>query len=221
MKNTKTVWLTHRMMQAFNLSNTVTGPSQVEFIIKANSPRDPDNATTGSLPAVGFDYYAGIYTKYRCTESTQEVKFIASGQNGFANGVALIVHDLAHADETNGVWGVAGAGNVAATGGFLLSTLKAGATHRLVSSGAGTPTRLFRRYNSRAAFGVTPTTGADECLVTEDPTRTALYKVLVANQGFEASVPMATTVPQMTGTVMITTRYKVKFLSPKDLTVLM
>lgn len=221
MRNTKTVWLTHRFMQVFNLSNTVTGPNQVEFIFNANSPRDPDNSGAGALPAVGFDYYAGIYSKYRCTESTQEVKFIATGQNGFANGVCLIVHDLAHNDETNGIWGVAGTGNAGAVGGFLLSTLKPGASHRLVSSGAGVPTRMFRRYNSRAAFGVTPTTGADEALVTADPTRSALFKVLVANQGFEASAPMATTVPQMTGTVMITTKYKVKFLSPKDLTILM
>lgn len=220
MRNTKTVWLTHRFMQAFNLGNTVTGPSQVEFITNANSPRDP-RGTSGSEAATGFDYYASIYTKYRCTESTQEVKFIATGQNGFANGVCLLVHDLAHNDETNGVWPVAGAGAAGVTGGFLLSTLKPGASHRMVSSGSGAPVRMYRRYNSRAAFGVTPTTGADEALVGSDPTRTALFKVLVANQGFEASVPMATTVPQMTGTVMITTRYKVKFLSPQDLTSIM
>lgn len=219
MKNTKTVWLTHRQMQTFALSNVASGNTSVEFLTRANSPFDPTYATGGTV-ATGFDYYAGIYTKYRCTESTQEVKFIATGQGGYANGVCLLVHDLAHTDEVNGVFTIAPTGPLGTTNGFILSTLKAGASHRLVSCAKGTPTRMFRRYNSRAAFGVTPTTGADECLVTEDPTRTALYKVIVANTGFDGSLTLSP-MPALTGTVMITTRYKVKFLSPKDLTTLM
>lgn len=217
MTNKKTVWLTHRMLQAFNLTNSASGTNHVEFVIRANGPFDPVVAT-GGTSATGFDYYSGIYAKYRCTESTQEVKFCTTGQGGYASGVALIVHDLAHTDENNGVVSIPAAGNIGASDGFILSTLKPGASHRLVTTGAGRPVRMFRRYSSRAAFGFAPGAAEDECLTDAIPDRVALYKVLVANQGFDASVAMATTPPFLTGTVMITTRYKVTFISPKDLT---
>jgi len=220
MKNTKTVWLTHRLMQSFNMTNSASGNCVEEFTIRANGPYDPSYVTGGTV-ATGFDYWAGMYTKYRCTESTQQVKFCISGQNGYGNGVALIVHDLAHTDEVNGVVGSAVAGPLGTTGGLILSTLKPGASHRLVSSGAGKPITMFRRYNSRAAFGFAPGAASDECLVTAVPDRVALFKVLVANQGFDGSVPYGGAMPQLTGTVMITTRYKTTFISPKDMTTLM
>jgi len=220
LKGTKTVWLTHRTMQTFNLTNASAGNNTQVFVTRANAPYDPEYALGGTA-ATGFAYYAAQYTKYRCTESTQQVKFICTGQNGYASGVALIVHDLQHADEVNGLFGPASAGPIGATGGLILSTLKPGASHRLVTSGGGSPVTMFRRYNSRAAFGVAPGAASDEALVNNIPDRLALYKVIVTNNGFEGASGAGGAMPDMLGTVMITTRYKVKFISPKDMTTLM
>lgn len=220
LKGTKTVWLTHRSMQTFRLTNAVAGNNTQVFITRANAPFDPDYAL-GGTSATGFSYYAAQYTKYRCTESTQQVKFLPTGQTGFASGVALIVHDLQHADEVNGLFASAAAGPIGATGGLILSTLKPGASHRLCTPGSGKPVTMFRRYNARAAFGVAPGASSDECLVTTIPDRLALYKVIVCNNGFEGTSGSGGAMPEMLGTIMITTRYKVKFISPKDMTTLM
>lgn len=207
-------------MQVFQLSNAVAGNNTQTFVQRANSPYDPEYAL-GGTSATGFNYYAQQYTKYRCTESTQQIKFLATGQGGFATGVALVVHDLQHADEVNGLFSAATAGPLGATGGLILSTLKPGASHRLVTAGSSSPCTMFRRYMSKPAFGVAPGAASDEALVNANPDRLALYKVIVSNQGFDGSGVTGGALPLLTGTLMITTRYKVKFISPKDMTTLM